>query len=119
MGGWSYGSELGRAIFLASLTIALFAFALIEFLCFFILKIDIFDFGYKSIILLAIEGLIVNRIFDYIYLTRKRYDHINSSASKPFTMNINIGVALCFLLLILSMLSVIAAGVIDSKLLTK
>ena len=31
MGGWSYGSELGRAVFLASLTISLFSFAMVEF----------------------------------------------------------------------------------------
>ncbi len=119
MGGWSYGSELGRAVFLASLTISLFSFAMVEFGAFLFFKINLFDFAYGSIGLLVAGGLIINRIFDFIYLTKKRYDHICSSPSKPFELNINIGVALCFLLFILSMLCVVVVAVLIDRLLKK
>jgi len=111
-------NQLGQAVFLASLNVSLILGIAVEFICFLVFRINIFDRSFLQ--LLGVIGAILNSIlFNYIYVKKKRYDYITSPQYRPFNLSITIGMTICFLLFVLSFIGLIATALAVNALLTK
>lgn len=118
MNGLIWGSPLARAVFLAALSISLLLFIAAEIACFIIGQINILD-NYSSIIVFIIVGFLIAQFLGYIYITKKRYEYIVSSGYKHFTLSVDVGVAISFLLFLFSFLGCLGAAIIINIILTK
>jgi len=113
-----WGKQLGMAVFLASLNTSLNIVILVEVICFLIFHINIFDTNHFDLILAA--GAIMNSfLFDYIYVKKKRYEYITSKLYNPFNLSVTLGVIICFLIYIASLIGVIGVPLAVNALLKK
>ena len=116
--GSIWGSQLARAVFLASLPLSFAIVSLAEIICFFIFRVNIFDDSHFKIILI-IGGILNATLLDYVYINKKRYEYITAPEYKPFTLSITLGVTICFLLGFLSVVGSIGLALVINALLTK
>jgi hypothetical protein len=95
--------QLISATFPASFPVSVISYSIIEILCFIIYHINSLD--NQIVHLLAVVwATLINLLFYFIYAKRKRYEYIISTQYKPFTLSINWGMFICFLVTILSLL---------------
>lgn len=118
MEGLLWASPLARSVFLASLSISLLLYIAAEIICFIIWRINILN-SYFSIIVFIIGGALIAQLLGNLYMTKKRYEYIISSKYKSFTLGINIGIAISFLLFVFSVLGCLVVAIIINILLTK
>jgi hypothetical protein len=112
------GRQLGQSVFLASLNVSLILGIAVEFICFLVFRINIFD--RSSLKILCVVAAILNSLlFDYIYVKKKRYEYITSPRYKTHNLSITFGMTICFLLFILSVIGLIGAALAINALLTK
>jgi uncharacterized membrane-anchored protein len=110
-------SQLGQAVFIASLNTSLIICILVEVICF-LFKVDIAsssDFFLKF----AIGGILMYALFEYIYMYKKRYEYIVSAHYKPFRLDLKLGISICFALFFVLLIAMIIVPGTISTLLTK
>jgi hypothetical protein len=111
-------SQLIRAGFIASLPASFIIYIVMEIICFFVFRVNIFDGSYLPV-LLALWLILDSLLFNYIYINKKRYKYITSLQFKPFKLSINSGLNIGFLLIIVSLGGVIGVSLVISSLLAK
>jgi hypothetical protein len=115
---FTWGGPLDRATLLAAITTSFFAFAVLETICSLIFNVNILDVWY-TIFLLLVGCIVMALLFNYIYKTKKRYEYIISSLYNPFTLNVTLGVTICFFLFLFSLIISVGAGLLINILLKK
>jgi hypothetical protein len=118
MDGAMWGSQLGRAVFLASVNVSFSLISVIEIICYFIFHINIFYASHFEIFF-VIGGILTSQLLGYIYINKKRYEYITSSQYNPFTRSIPSGVNIVFLLILASFIGSIGIALAINALLTK
>ena len=111
LGSLLWNSQLGRAVFLASLNLSLLLLILVEIFCYGILKIDISNSSYFGVGL-AIVGFLNAQLFDRIYINKKRYEYIVSTEYKPFKLSVALGVFISLLFTLLFMLGAVGTALL-------
>ena len=112
-----WGSQLARAVFLASLNVSLIIVIVIEIICLFF-RVDIAD-GSNFQLKFAIGAILNFLLLCYIYINKKRYEHITSPPYKSFKLSITTGVTISFLIFIVCLIGGIGIPVAISALLSK
>jgi hypothetical protein len=115
---FTWGGPLYRATLLASITTSFFLFAILEIICWLIFHINILDVPY-TIFLLLLGCFLIDRLFNYIYKTRKRYEYITSSSYRPFSVGVTLGTVICFFLFMSSIFVAVGVALLFFNLLKK
>jgi len=113
-----WGSQLGRAVFLASINLSFILLILAEIIYAIIFRSNIFDGSYFEICIIIIAVLNA-QLMGYIYINKKRYEYITSSEYKPFKLSITAGVSVCFSTFLILLMSVIGMAIIINSFLGK
>jgi hypothetical protein len=114
--GSMWGSQLGRAVFLASLNLSFILLIVVEIICAFIFRRNIFDAPYFEIAIIVV-GVLNAQIVGYIYINKERYSYITSPEYKPFKLSITTGVAVSFLLFLILFIAAFGTALIINSLL--
>jgi hypothetical protein len=110
-------SQLGQAVFIASFTTSMIISIAVE-LIYFLFKIDIASSS-NFFLKIAIGGILMYALFEYIYMNKKRYEYIISSQYTPFRLSLRLGVIIAALILFASFIGMALIPVMIGALLTK
>lgn len=97
-------SQLKRSIYLVALNSAFWFLTLAEILFYTVGKKNFVEISYSKMIVIIV-GILMIPVFQHIYITKQRYlKIISENYERPFKLNLNLGMALSFLVFFLSFL---------------
>ena len=100
-GNLFWDSPVRRTMFVVGLTFTLLLFSILEIIVFLIARINIMG-NRLSEIAGIIGGVLLIQLLGYVYIVKKRYEFIISSQYRAFTLNANLGAAICVVICLLS-----------------
>ncbi len=109
-GNLFWDSPIRRTVSIVGLTILMWLLSISQIVVFLIANKNLTDFS-LFIGGLVLGGLLVIQFLRYIYVVRKRYEFITSSKYKSFTLSTTLGVTICSIIVLVSILIPIGVGI--------
>jgi hypothetical protein len=108
-GNLFWDSPVRRTMFVVGLTFTLLLFSILEIVVFLIAGINIMENRLSEIVAI-IGGVLLIQLLGYVYIVKKRYEFIISSQYRAFTLNANLGVAICVVVSLFAFLLMIGVA---------
>ncbi len=103
-------SYLRRSVFVAGLIAMFWLWLMFEILFFSFRRLNFIAIPFSELIIIVL-GLLIIQLFRYIYVVKKRYDLIVKLEFKGFSLSLNKGLIIVFLIFIFSFLITIGSAV--------
>jgi len=103
-GSLYFDSVIERTVYLVGIAVSFYFLAIIEVVFGLFFHVDLAKNSFFTVIAAFITVMLVITLLKYIYIRKKRYKLITSSKFRAFSLSENIGLVICLILLLLSMI---------------
>jgi hypothetical protein len=105
-----WDNYLKRSVYGAGLIAMFWLFLIVEVLFFLLGRVDFTDFKFWELIAIVLALLSI-QLFRYIYVVKKRYELIVKHESMKFSLGLNMGLLIVFLMFLFSLLAFVASTI--------
>jgi len=106
-----WDSYLRRSVYGAGLVTMFWLFLIVEVLFFFLGRVDFTDFRLWELIAIVLAVLLI-QVFRYVYIVKKRYELIVKPESRGFSLSLNTGLLIVFLIFLFSLLMFVGSAIL-------
>ena len=106
-----WDTPVRRAVSVIGIIMSLWALSIAQIVFFLLFKKDFWESNF-IVPILIVGGIAVIQLLRYVYIGKKRYEHIQGTAYRAFTMSRNAAITICTAMVFLSVLLPFGVGII-------